>query len=207
MDGVLFDTEVLYERFWCEAARRFGFDMTPKHVAAIRSTDSKIAEQITKRLLGAEFDYYAVRQLRKELMAEYVDREGIRVKEGVKEILDYFRAEGMKIALATTSNRKRAEKYLRLAGFFEYFDVLICADMVERGKPDPMIYETAAESLGLKPEECYAFEDSYNGVRSAFAAGCHTVMVPDRDAADGEMREKAEVLDRIDDIIKKNLKQ
>lgn len=206
MDGVLFDTEVLYERFWCEAARQFGFVMTPEHVAAIRSTDSKVAEQITKKMLGQEFDYYAIRELRKKLMGEYVDREGIQVKPGVKDTLEFFQSRGMKIALATTSNKKRAEKYLTLAGVRNYFHELVCGDMIERGKPDPMIYEIAARRIGLLPGECYAFEDSHNGVRSAYRAGCHTIMVLDRDLADEEMREKSEmVLRQMDEIICKKM--
>lgn len=202
MDGVLFDTEVLYERFWCEAARRFGFHMTPEHVAAIRSTDSHLAAQITKRLLGNDFDYAAVRNLRKKLMQDYIEKNGITVKPGVRETLQYFRAAGYKIALATTSNQGRAERYLALTGLRQYFDVLICGDMISRGKPDPMIYETAAQALSLRPEQCMAFEDSYNGVRSAFTAGCKVCMVPDRDMPDEEMRQKAMVIERPDVVIK-----
>lgn len=204
MDGVLFDTEVLYERFWCEAARQFGFIMTPDHVAAIRSTDSKIAEQRTKQMFGENFDYYTIRELRKVLMNQYIDTNGIQVKTGVIEVLKYFKEElGCKIALATTSNQKRAEKYLNLGKIRHYFDVLVCGDMVEKGKPDPCIYIEAAKKLNLDSRECIAFEDSYNGVRSATAAGCYTFMIIDRDKPTDEMRTiTTGIFDSIEKILK-----
>ncbi len=59
--------------------------------------------------------------------------------------------------------------------------------MVKNGKPAPDIYLFAAEKLGLKPEECMALEDSQNGIRSANAAGCKTVMVPDLDGPTEEI--------------------
>lgn len=191
MDGVLFDTEVLYERFWCEAARQSGFLMTPEHVAAIRSTDSKVAAQITKNIFGEAFDYYAIRELRKKLMQEYINENGITRKKGVLEILEFLKNEKhLKIALATTSNQKRTQRYLSMGKISSYFDALVCGDMVTRGKPDPMIYETAASSIGLLPKECIACEDSHNGVRSAYQAGCQVCMIVDRDEPDNEMREK-----------------
>lgn len=208
MDGVLFDTEVLYERFWCEAARQFGFNMTSEHVAAIRSTDSKIAAEILKKMFGADFDYYEVRELRKKLMNDYIDLNGIRIKQGVLKTLRYLKyKKNFRIALATTSNNNRAEKYLAMSGIRDYFDALVCSDMISNGKPDPMIYETAAKEIGLKPIECIAFEDSFNGVRSAYRAGCNTYMVPDRDLPDEEMHLKTKaILNSVDMVMEEFMK-
>ena len=83
----------------------------------------------------------------------------------------------------------------------EYFDVLICGDMVKRSKPDPDIYLKACEELGVEPERAYAIEDSFNGIRSANAGKLRPIMVPDIVPADDEMEEKAEkILDSLIDV-------
>ena len=76
--------------------------------------------------------------------------------------------------------------YLERINALQYFDAVICGDMVKNGKPEPDIYLTAAAELGLPPEECAAFEDSPNGLKSAYAAGCKVVMIPDLSQPDSE---------------------
>lgn len=190
MDGVLFDTEKLYERFWIEAASLYGFTMTAEDVASVRSTDSNLARKTLKRRLGEEFDYDAIKKQRIILMQNFTRTNGIEVMEGVLELLGFLKKSGLSIALATTSNRQRAEEFLKQGKIFSYFDFIMSGDMVTRCKPDPEIYEKAANGLGFSCKECIAVEDSYNGVRSAYAAGCQVIMVPDRDVPDEEMRKK-----------------
>lgn len=188
MDGVLFDTEKLYERFWIEAASQYGFIMTVEDVASVRSTDANLARKILKERLGETFDYDAVKKLRISLMQEFTRLNGIEVMEGVRELLDYLKKHGILTALATVSNRQRAEEFLGQGGIAQYFDYIVAGDMVKNAKPDPEIYQKAAKGLGLPCESCIAVEDSYNGVRSAFRAGCRVIMVPDRDVPDEEMQ-------------------
>lgn len=190
MDGVLFDTEKLYERFWCEAAKNLGYHMTVEDVAAVRSTDAKKACEILKKRLGEDFDYDAVKKHRIELMHNFTTSYGVELKPYVREFLDFINDEGYKIALATTSNMERATNYLKMGDIYHFFDYLLSGDRVTKGKPDPEIYEKAAKGLGLNPKECYAVEDSYNGVRSAYNAGCRVIMIPDRDIPDEEMNMK-----------------
>lgn len=190
MDGVLFDTEKLYERFWIEAASRYGFTMTAEDVASVRSTDANLARRTLKRRLGETFDYDTVKKLRISLMQDYTRTNGIEVMEGVPELLSYLKSKKLLTALATVSNRERAEEFLRQGGIGQYFDYIVSGDMVTKCKPDPEIYQKAAEGLGLSCSDCIAVEDSHNGVRSAYAAGCKVIMVPDRDVPDEEMQEK-----------------
>lgn len=194
MDGVLFDTEKLYERFWIEAASLHGFTMTPEDVASVRSTDSNLARKTLKQRLGEEFDYDAIKKLRISLMQEFTRTSGIEVMEGVLELLGFLKRSGLSIALATTSNRQRAEEFLKQGRISEYFDFIMSGDMVVQCKPAPEIYEKAAKGLGFSCEDCIAVEDSYNGVRSAYAAGCQVIMVPDRDVPDEEMAKKCRVI-------------
>ena len=79
------------------------------------------------------------------------------------------------------------EAMLRKAGLWQYFDEIVCAEDVRRGKPFPDIYEYACRKLSLKPEECIAFEDSPNGIVSAHEAGVNIVMIPDMSQPDEEL--------------------
>ena len=93
------------------------------------------------------------------------------------------------------------EKYLKKIGLYGYFDKIICAPMVEHGKPAPDVYEFACSELKLAPDECMAVEDSPNGIKSAYSAGCKVVMVPDLTQPDEELKKMLfACVDRIDEI-------
>lgn len=181
MDGVILDTEKLYVRFWREAASFYGFPMTLEHALGIRSLSGKLAEEKLQGWFGKEFDYNAVRQKRIELMDEFVNQNGVEPKPGAKALLSYIKDNGYALALATATPVDRAGRYLKSVELYSFFDQIVSAREVKRGKPAPDIYLCAAKRLGLDPEECIALEDSQNGIRSAFAAGCKTIMVPDLD--------------------------
>lgn len=189
MDGIMLDTEKLYVRFWCEAAQSFGFPMEKRHALGIRSLARVFAIEKLQGWFGKEFDYDAVRNTRVKLMDEYVSKNGVEAKSGAKELLRWLKENGYKTALATATPVDRASRYLGQVGLLEYFDVICSAREVERGKPEPDIYLLAAKRLGIPPGECMALEDSQNGVRSAFAAGCKTVLVPDLDNPENEVRD------------------
>lgn len=184
MDGVILDSEKLYVRFWCEAANFYGYPMKTPHALSIRSMARPLAAEKLKGYFGEDFDYKAVHAKRVELMDKYIEENGIEAKSGAKEMLEYLRANGYKIALATATAYERTQSYLKKLGLFEYFDEIVCAAMVEHGKPAPDIYIEAAKRLGLETKECLALEDSLNGMKSANSAGCVTVMVPDLDKPD-----------------------
>ncbi len=181
MDGVILDTEKLYVRFWREAASFYGFPMTLEHALGIRSLSGKLAEEKLQGWFGKEFDYNAVRQKRIELMDEFVSQNGVEPKPGAKVLLSYIKDNGYALALATATPVDRAGRYLKSVELYSFFDQIVSAREVKRGKPAPDIYLCAAKRLGLDPKECIALEDSQNGIRSAFAAGCKTIMVPDLD--------------------------
>ena len=180
MDGTLIDTEKYYRVFWPKALAAFGFHMSDEQALSMRSLGRPFAPRRLKEMFGEELDYDAVRNLRKQLMEECLDREGIQLKTGVVELLQYLREKGIQAAIATATDLERTKKYLTRLGLLDYFDRLISATMVKEGKPSPDIYLYACEQLGKKPEECMAVEDSPNGVLSAGRAGCRVVMVPDQ---------------------------
>lgn len=188
MDGTLIDTEKYYRIFWPKAMAEFGYFMTDEQALAMRSLGRPFAPARLKEWFGEEIDYSAVRQRRKELMAEYLEREGIRRKPGALELLRNLKEKGIVTAVATATDPERTANYLEQTGLEGYFDRTISATQVPEGKPSPDIYLYTCRQLGLPPESCMAVEDSPNGVLSAWRAGCRVVMVPDQTEPDEELK-------------------
>lgn len=206
MDGLMIDTERWLHRYWCQAAREYGFPLQMEDVLQIRSLSAELASAKLKLILGDTFDYDTVKARRKQLMAEHVEKCGVEEKKGLGVLLDYAKAHGYKLAVATATDLERTTQYLTSIGKIAYFDTLVCGGMVTHGKPAPDIYLEAARQLGLPPEECVALEDSPNGILSAFRAGCKPIMVPDLDEPDQETRKRlfglATDLEQVIDLLK-----
>lgn len=188
MDGIILDTETLLARYWCQAASEFGFPMEYRHALELRSLAGEYASPLLKKYFGESFDYSAVRNRRKQLMEQDIEKNGLKKKPGIDEALEAIERLGLRKAVATATDIERATKYLGLAGLSDKFDALCCGPMVKHGKPAPDIYLFAAEKLGLPPAECAAVEDSPNGVTSAYRAGMKTIMIPDLSQPDEELQ-------------------
>ena len=154
MDGLMLDTEKLLLKFWIKSANEFGFDMKKEHVLGIRSLAAKYAIPKLQGIFGENFDYYAVRKRRIELMNKYIEENGVEKKPGLDKLLEYLKKHGYKIAVATATDKLRAENYLRSVAVLGYFDIMVCGPMVKNGKPAPDIYLKASELLNLDPSEC-----------------------------------------------------
>lgn len=202
MDGLLLDTEKLLVRFWVQAANEAGFPMKREHALAIRSLHRKFAIPFLRETFGEDFDYVKIRSRRMELMNEYLSENPLELKRGAVELLSFLNENSIPAAIATATDLERTRDYLTRVGIFGYFDKIVCATMVEEGKPKPDIYMYAAGCLKLDPRECMALEDSPNGVRSASSAGCVTVMVPDLTPPDEELSRLAYAcVDSLEDVI------
>lgn len=188
MDGVIVDTEKLLVKYWCQAANEMGFPMTREHALNLRSLSSRYAEPYLKGLFGDVFNYRKVRARRIELMEDDIDKNGVQIKPGLEELMNYLKENGYKIAVATATDFDRAVPYLQKAKVYGKLDAVCCGPQVEHGKPDPDIYLFAAQKLGVEPWECLAIEDSPNGIKSAYSAGMYTVMIPDLTQPDRELQ-------------------
>ena len=190
MDGTLIDTEKYYRIFWPKALAHFGYEMSDEQALSMRSLGRPYAPKHLKEMFHDEnLDYTTIRNYRKEIMEECLQKNGIELKKGVVELLEFLKTKNVKRAIATATDEERARKYLKQIGLEPYFDKIICATMVEYGKPSPDIYEYACRKLKLLPEECMAVEDSPNGVLSAYRAGCKVVMVPDQTEPEEALKE------------------
>lgn len=186
MDGLVLDTEKLYTRFWQEAANALGYPMTKEQALGMRSLNRGAGLAKMQSYFGPDVDYDAIRKKRIEMMDDFVEKEGVTLKPGIRELLAFLKEHGIKTAIATSSPIERTIKYLTSVGLQNSFDELVSGYMVEKGKPEPDIYLFAAEKLGTAPEKCMVLEDSPAGILAAYRAGCLPVMVPDQDEPDAE---------------------
>lgn len=187
MDGVLIDTEKHYNAAWCEAARSAGFDFTSQHALLLRSLDARLASKLMKDIFGEGFDYFAIREVRRKLVAERLAKYGLEKKPGIDGLLAFLRKKGIKTAVATATPIELTYQHLERIGIKEKFDRIVSAKQVPNGKPAPDVYLYACEQINEKPQDCIAVEDSPNGIKSAYAAGCKPVMVPDLTPPDEEI--------------------
>lgn len=116
------------------------------------------------------------------------------MKTGVVELLTYLKKSGKKIALASSTGSSTVIRKLEDAKIRDYFDAVVCGDMIENSKPTPDIFLKACQELGVQAERAFAIEDSYNGIRAAHKGGLRGIMVPDLLPSNEEMEEKAEMI-------------
>jgi HAD superfamily hydrolase (TIGR01509 family) len=180
MDGTLLDTEVLALRAWEEAAAAVGatFETDLGH-SLIGKNFADASSHLRAHFDASDYPLDAVLNGWHASFEALVDREGVVVKSGARELLAWLAAEGIACAVATSTRRARARSKLCDAGLLANFVTVIGGDDVAHGKPAPDIYLAAAAALALPPARCLAVEDSEPGYRAARAAGMPAILVPD----------------------------
>jgi HAD superfamily hydrolase (TIGR01509 family) len=178
MDGLLLDTEVIYIEAMQAAARSLGREMALDFCHSMIGVPAKECTLMIEAYYGEGFSIEEFRGRFYELLRGLLDA-GIPLKPGVVELLDFLAGRGLPLAVATSSERRTAERHLAKAGLLDRFTALATRDDVERPKPHPDLYLEAARRLGVAPERCLAFEDSNIGLEAAHAAGAVAFMVPD----------------------------
>ncbi len=181
MDGVIFDTEKLYRRFYMEEGAKRGVpsDIMTKACEAIAGGTKFDNKPKFEAIVGRDIEYLEFRDRVMENFEKYVYENGVEMKDGALDTLEYLKEHNIKTALATSTMEERAKRYLASRDMNKYFDKFIYGDMVEHSKPDPDIYLKACKALGVEPSKAIAVEDSINGIVSAGRAGMYPVMVID----------------------------
>lgn len=194
MDGVIFDSERLVIECWKDIADKYGVSGVEKVCRECLGINKEASKRKFMECYGQDFPYD---EYKKEMSALYHERYSggrLPMKPGVQELLAYLKDNGKKIALASSTSKAVVEQELTDAGIIGYFDEIVCGDMVAKSKPEPDIYLKACECLKVAPADCYAIEDSYNGIRSAASAGLKPIMVPD-------LAEPTEEIEKLTEIV------
>jgi HAD superfamily hydrolase (TIGR01509 family) len=178
MDGTLHHTEGVYHQALKEAVRDVGFAVTDAFCHSLIGIPGPESDAMLMAHLGPDFPF-AEFDRRYEDMRNSALATEVPLKAGALELLDALERCALKVALATSASRHAAELHLGLSGLRARLPVVVTRDDVARGKPHPDAYLRAAELLDVRPEQCLAVEDSFNGIRAAHAAGMMPLMVPD----------------------------
>lgn len=179
MDGVLFDTEKLGFAAWDYASKKMNISPASELAFKTLGMNAAAVDEVLKERYGADFDIKKFRSLCRGYTYDYFKMHGVPQKPYLKESLSRLEADGFKIALASSTGKEGVYRNLKDADIEYFFSAVICGDMIEKSKPAPDIYLKAAETLGVNPAECFAVEDSKNGIISAYSAGMKVIMIPD----------------------------
>ena len=178
-DGTLFDTETLMHKIWVEVGQELNFTRPSEEYLDFVGLNRTALLALMAERYGDDFDGYGYLIRCVDRLAQHIDREGVPLRPGAREILEFLHERGIPAALATSTQRIRTDRRLDLSGLAPYFQATITGDEVSKGKPDPEMYLTACQKLGVPPHRAIAVEDSRNGILSAHAAGMLPVMIPD----------------------------
>lgn len=177
MDGLLFDTEAIFQSVWQERARELGRTLDEDFTRRICGSSGPVTQAVVTDYYGVEDPTAFIRDVNE--CVRRIEETYLPMKKGCVEILTGLREAGFKLAVASASRQPMIERNLAFNGIAKYFDEVVSSSQVEHGKPEPDVFLYAAERLSLPPEECYVFEDSMNGIRAAHAAKMRPVMIPD----------------------------
>ncbi|MBQ8518595.1 MAG: HAD family phosphatase [Agathobacter sp.] len=201
LDGLLFDSEITSFKIYKEIGDRFGFEFT------LDDFTKNFSGQPLMRNVPYAIEKYHIPWSLEEALKE-IDiietrllSEGIELKPGAKELLEYLKQNNYKTIVASSSVRDRAINLLTQHGIVDLFDEFVFGPEVKRGKPNPDIFLKAAEKLGETPENCLVLEDSEAGIQAAYSANIPVICIPDLKRPSEEFENKTvAVLKSLDEV-------
>ncbi|MGI6084307.1 MAG: HAD family hydrolase [Acetivibrionales bacterium] len=171
LDGVIIDSERISTEVTLQILKDAGVESDSDEI-------SKFVGMQNEKMWTILIDRYQIKEFVEQLMKKQKDyiiewflNGELEPIDGVMELLEEARRKNLKIGLATSAPRDYAEYILNKIKAAEYFKVLVTSDEITKSKPDPEVYITAANALGIKPGECVAIEDSTAGIQAAKSAG------------------------------------
>lgn len=198
-DGVIIDSSRQHEESWNRLAEEEGRTLPENH---FKKGFGMTGERIIREVLGWTRDPEELRRLtgrKAEYYREIVRTEGIEALPGVVDWIERLNAEGIPMAVASSTSRKNIDLVLDLLNLASFFQGIVTGDEVERGKPDPEVFLSAADQIGVPPGRCVVFEDAQVGIDAARAAGMRVVAVTTTHPA-GDLEGTDRVVDRLDEL-------
>lgn len=184
MDGTMIDTEKQSSLDWPAVGEKYGFGVDTQFIQTFLGLTGKVKTERLATLLPESINAQEVIMYYHNLTRERFKRDGVNVKEGLKELLEYCRSKQLKLAVASASSYDRIINILTSIDILSFFDMVVSGDMITHQKPDPEIYNLATNKLGLNHNDCLVIEDSRVGIASASAANTIAVLVPDVEEPD-----------------------
>lgn len=179
MDGTLLDTEALTMQCWERACEEHGYRDVKSVLLKLIGRTARDSDSLLLQELGNDFPVERVRVSKNQLAQAHFHEHGVPVKAGVHPTLTWLQEHKVPCAVASSTQREKVLSHLNSSTLMKYFQCITGGDEVRRSKPDPEIFVATAGRLHVNPRDCVVFEDSFNGVIAAHAAGMRVVMVPD----------------------------
>lgn len=189
MDGTLIDSEVMILDAWKEIASQNNIADIEQTLIKCIGITTKETKAVFRQIYGDDFPYEMYSKMASTLYRTKIEKNGIPVKPGVYELFDFLKENHYRIGLASSTRVDVVKSEMKSIGLLDAFDVIVGGDMVTHSKPHPEIFLKSCELLSTAPCDCYAVEDSPNGIRSAYHAGMKVLMVPDLLPPDAEIRQ------------------
>jgi HAD superfamily hydrolase (TIGR01509 family) len=197
-DGLMFNTEEIFNRSGQELLRRRGLEMTPELLTLMMGRRADEAFPLMIAHLGLTESPKDLRAEEREIFQSMLWTH-VAPMPGLLELLAHIENRALPKGVATSSRRAYIESVLRKFELLERFDLLLTSEDVVQGKPHPEIYLTAASRLGVQPGEMLVLEDSEMGTRSAAAAGAVAVSIPHEHSRHHDFSAATFVAQRLDD--------
>ncbi len=187
-DGTLIDTEPFFYESWYTVGEKWGLEgMRQNYYPNIAGKSVLLSKKFLKDTYGEDFDSESFMTERMAMVNEML-RGDIAFKSGCIELLEFLRAHGIKIAIATSTVGAIAKPNIKRLGFYERVDAVVCGDEVKSGKPAPDIFLEAGRRIGAVPEETLVVGDSSFDMIGGHRAGMRPVMVIDHNPPSEEAK-------------------
>ena len=202
MDGVLADSEPLWNDIDAAFLRNFNIDYQGEHKLHVMGKSFPLSSQFYKDHYKLDLSITELVRLRVEAAREYYAKH-IELFPNVSRVLESLRETPLQIGLATSTVRECALPLLERHNIKKYFHQITTGDEVERGKPYPDIYLRAASKLHVEPGNALVVEDSPTGIEAGQCAGMRVAAIPDRriDGIDQLVRNADFILDEIAGLV------
>ncbi len=200
MDGLIFDTESIYKQSWQYAATEQGLIITDDFYQQFIGVQDPECERILAEHFQDDIDMPRYKAVRDEHFHN-LRNQGIALKPGFDALFYAIKQHGLLTAIVTSSHLPEVKHNFSGSTYLAQFDLVITAEDVERGKPNPDCYQMAYRHLGVDAKQCLVLEDSNNGIKAALAAECHAVMIPDLLPPLPELEDKIIIKASLEEVI------
>ena len=201
MDGLLIDSErQMYAKTGYDVSRILNRPLDMDFLAAQMGGSFKAYEDNLFARYGADYPVDQYWKMYWDRIDYMVYNVALPLRPGVKKILDYCTATGIKKAIASSSKHYVIENCLKNAGIYDHFDHIVSVEDVKATKPDPEIFLKAIDYFGVDKKEAIVFEDGHNGAQAAINGDCRYILVEDLAYLSEDDKQKAEMV--VDDISK-----
>lgn len=202
MDGLMIDSERVTFNGYQKVMGEMGLEITEEFYTTLLGRTLETANQLFKNVYGNDFNLDKVVPLVHQYMEDLFNNEGVPIKQGLIELLQYLKEHNYKTIVATSSQRKRVDQILSIANIEQYFDDSICGDEVEHGKPNPEVFLRACEKADVKPHEALVLEDSEAGIQAAHSGNIKVICIPDMKYPEPEyVKRTTQILPSLDQVI------